>query len=172
MPEVKTMSYKEQLKYGLIGGPIIILVFFLVMVSRDATFVSPDTSPTPTQVAQATTAPQTYKKIAADSGKSVDNLRYLLTESDLSETDVKAIAEAIQRNECKKQCNIFLFDDQKAAELDIAYSKLSDSSAMTKWKVENYVFVAEHNVGQLVFGDYTHYPLKDWYYDQQKAKNK
>ena len=170
MPEVKTMSFKDQLKYGLIGGPIIVFVFFLAMVSKDAKFVSPDANATPTHVSQATTSPQTYKKVAGDSDKSGDNLRYLLTESGLSETDVKAIAEAIQRNECKKQCNIYLFDDQKAAELDIAYSKLSDSSAMTKWKAENYVFVAEHNVGQLVFGDYTHYPLKDWYYEQQTKK--
>ena len=140
------------------------------MVERNAVFVRPVANVHPTTVSQATTSPQTYKKVAGDSDKSGDNLRYLLTESGLSETDVKAIAEAIQRNECKKQCNIYLFDDQKAAELDIAYSKLSDSSAMTKWKAENYFFVAKHNAGQLVFGDYTHYPLKDCYYEQQTKK--
>lgn len=91
------------------------------------------------------------------------------------EQNPKAIAEEVQKS-CKRQCNITLFDDKKAFELDTEYTNKMMSYDITvaereDWKKKNTVFLADHLVATVgySFGDYSEYPLKDFYYKELKG---
>ena len=113
-----------------------------------------------------------YEILSRVEGKTDENISILIK---VGETNPKGIAEEVQKS-CKKQCNISLYDDKKAYELNDQYDKMMGTSGtqpsdLQDWKKKNYVFVAEHLVGQVgySFGPYDDYPFKDWYYKELKG---
>jgi hypothetical protein len=74
---------------------------------------------------------------------------------------------------CKKPCNIFVYDDAKAQQLDREYDEISDGYSATAWKQQNYVYVADHLIGNIDFetGEWNAYPYRDSYYRQQGGQN-
>jgi len=115
-----------------------------------------------------------YEIVDRIDNKSDENISILIKSG---ESNPEGIALEIKKS-CKKNCNISLYDDKKAFELESQYSKLSSSEAMTKWKKDNYVFVAEHFVATVGYGStenwgygpYSEYPMKDWYYKELKGE--
>ena len=103
--------------------------------------------------------------------KLVENYDYLLLSQDKTEENIKRIGLELKKMKCKKSCNISLFDDKKAYDLnedEINYF----GEALKQWDRENYVFLADHLVGFLDFetGDVEYYPLrKDLMYNEIKA---
>lgn len=104
---------------------------------------------------------------------TVENYMVLISSADDGE---KASIEV--KKQCSKPCNITLFDNEQALNLQKEYDKMSGSfdtspSQLTAWKEKNYIFVADHLVGYVTFdtGEYLEYPYKDWYYKKLKANN-
>jgi len=126
----------------------------------------------PTKVVETTkqtTEELPYQKISYNNGATVENFYYLYTGTDKTKEVVENIARKIKASECKKPCNISLYDDKKAIDLDLQYNQISDINEAKDWKEKNYVFVANHLLGYLEFegdGIFIYYPYKDWYYKQ------
>jgi hypothetical protein len=158
------------MKKYIIGGVIVFFIFFFVLVSKSVRPATQNQNPTVEKSETATpTSAKTYnyKIIETEELKTVDNYFVLV---DSGETAVEKIASEVN-NSCKKSCNIDIFDDSRAFELDKEYKNLTEPVALEKWKKDNYVFVADHLVGEILFsGNYTSYPMKDWYYKQLKGE--
>jgi hypothetical protein len=102
--------------------------------------------------------------------KLVENYDYLLLVEDKSKENIVKIVTNLERIMCKKSCNISLFDDKKAYDLneeEINYS----GEALEQWNRDNYVFLADHLIAFLdfEFDDVDYYPLRDSMYEDIKA---
>ena len=119
-----------------------------------------------------------YEKLSYKDAGNVENFAFLYAGSDKSEDYLEKLAKEIKSKECKKQCNIDLYDDKEAFNLQKQYDQMMSTfdtkqSDLDAWKKKNYVFVADHLLGYLEFSDEEHfnyYPYKDWYYKELKAK--
>lgn len=91
-------------------------------------------------------------------------------------TDGKSVAEYIQK-QCQKDCNIYVYDDTKAQKLDREYADIGmgenanmDGKAIIAageaWKKNNYVYVADHLIGNIDFStkEWQAYPYRDSVY--------
>ena len=114
-----------------------------------------------------------YEILSRVEGKTDENISILIK---VGEADPQGIASEVQKS-CKKQCNISLFDDKKAFELDAEYTNKMMSYNVTvaereAWKKKNTVFLADHLVATVgySFGPYAEYPLKDSYYRELKSE--
>lgn len=129
-------------------------------------------SPTSKQ-AEAQADTDLYEKISYDSSGIVENIYYLYLGSDKSEKAIDKLARDLKSKDCKKQCNISIYDDRSAINLDLAYKKLTSLEEQNNWKEKNYIYVADHLLGFLEFegnGIFFYYPYKDWYYKDLKNK--
>lgn len=114
-----------------------------------------------------------YERLNYEDVGNVENLDILFKGDDKSKENIEKVAREIKKDQCKKPCNISIFDDKQALELDLAYRKLTSGAEMDAWKQKNYIFVADHLLGYLEFegeGIFFYYPHKDWYYKELKAK--
>ena len=117
-----------------------------------------------------------YEKLKYEDVGNVENLAFLYTGTDKSKEYLENIAKEIKSNECKKPCNVDLYDDKSAFDLQQQYDQMMGSfdtkqSELDSWKKKNYVFVADHLLGYLEFSDeayFNYYPYKDWYYKELK----
>jgi hypothetical protein len=114
-----------------------------------------------------------YEILSRVEGKTDETISILIK---VREANPQGIASEIQKS-CKKQCNITLFDDKKAFELDVEYTNKMMSYDVTvaereAWKKKNTVFLADHLVATVgySFGPYAEYPLKDSYYRELKGE--
>lgn len=158
----------------------LIIVFLVILVAAVINGVHSDLNKQSEDVAQenktviSPTPVLNYEIVEKIEDKNDENMSVLISPG---ETNVEAIALEVKKT-CKKSCNISIFDDKEALKLDSEYSKLSSSEAMTEWKKKNYVFVAEHLVAMVGYGDsenwgfgpYSEYPMKDWYYKELKGE--
>lgn len=162
-------------KVLLIAGGGLLLLIGIATSSKNSS--APQTTIQPEQkqeVAQASPAPKLeYEILARVEDKADENISVLIK---AGETNPKGIAEEVQKS-CKKKCNITLFDDKKAYELDSEYTNKMMSYDVTvaqreAWKKKNTVFLADHLVATVgySFGDYSEYPMKDWYYKELKGE--
>ncbi|MFZ5437468.1 MAG: hypothetical protein ACOZAK_00195 [Patescibacteria group bacterium] len=109
-----------------------------------------------------------YQELARKDVGTVENISVLIA-TDASNPE--SIANEVKRT-CKKQCNINLYDDKKAFELQDQYDQLisrqAEPSQLDAWKKENYIYVADHFIGYMEFstGAYDDFPYKDWYYKE------
>lgn len=133
---------------------------------NDAWKNKPQDSPTPTARQYA------YDVVEKQENKLVTNYKVLI----LVGADAKAILMDVKKT-CTKDCNISVYDDKKALQLEQEYDKLMSTldtkpEQLTAWKKNNYVFVADHLVGYMSFDTNTFqsYPYKDWYYKQLTGK--
>lgn len=169
-------------KIALFFG-IAIIVFLILMVSTTKTENNEDKKNfeiTPTTELKTTTEPTDkpeklydYEILYRNENKTVENYMVLIKTGD----DGKVIAFEVKK-ECKKPCNIAIYNDKEALELEKQYDDMMGTPNTTPeelqvWKEKNYVFVADHLVGYINFelpDDYNEYPYKDWYYDELKDK--
>ena len=113
--------------------------------------------------------PLSYKIVEKQENKTVTNYKVLITPGD----DAKAILMDVKKT-CSMDCNISVYDDNKALELDQQYGQLIANYAkpdqLQAWKRNNYVFVADHFPAFMSFDtkEYQAYPYKDWYYKELK----
>lgn len=163
-------------KYLIIGG---IILFVLILIGAGGSSTKDEVPAEKSanqeiaqQPSQASAPKYKYEILSRVEDKVDENISVLI---EAGETDSQGLAAEVQEN-CKKQCNISLYDDKKAFELNEQYDKMmgaSDTqpSDLQEWKEKNYVFVAEHLVGTVgySFGSYDDYPFKDWYYEELKA---
>lgn len=164
------MNNKKKTLTHILTGIVVFIIAAIIIIGKDTKTV-PVGTPEPTTTAQPpTNIANEYETVDRQDSQTTENHYYLLKTSDLSEENIQRIARQIKQKECKKQCNLFLYDDEQAAQLDMAYNQLTTSEAMTDWKESNYVYVAEHNIGQVINDEFSYYPLKDWYYEQMKEK--
>jgi len=101
-----------------------------------------------------------YRLIGRLDKPNIENIFFVVDNINIDRQSVEKLVREIEDKDCKMQCNVLLYDDEKAAKLDMEYSQLTTSDAMSAWKEKNYDFVKVHNVGQLLMGDFTYYPLK------------
>lgn len=155
----------------IIGGAfLLIVVLGLIGISKSD---SPTQAEKQEVVVQVTPKPPfEYDILSRVEGKTDENISVLIKSG---EPNPKGLAEEVQKT-CKKQCNVSLYDDRKAFELNDQYDKMMGTTGTTPddlqaWKKKNYIFVAEHLVGQMgySFGPYDDYPFKDWYYKELKG---
>lgn len=108
-----------------------------------------------------------YEVLSQEEASNVENYNLLVKSS----SEAKSSAEEIKKS-CKKSCNIAVYDDKKAYDLEVEYKKLTDQKEIDTWKKTNYVFVADHLVGNIDFetGTYKEYPYRDWYYKELKGE--
>lgn len=131
-------------------------------------------TPKPTETPKPKEAPkqEEVQKLGYEESKTVENFFYLFLGNEKSKENLERIAKDIKTKECKKPCNISLFDDKRAYELDRERSNLTTKEAIDAWNNKDYIYVAEHLLGQLTFDTDTflYYPLKDWFYEELKSK--
>ncbi len=162
-------------KVLLIAGGGLLLLIGIATSSKNSLAPQPTSQPEQKQeVAQASPTPKLeYEILARVEDKVDENISVLIK---AGETNPKGIAEEVQKS-CKKKCNVTLFDDKKAFELDAEYTNKMMSYDVTvaqreAWKKKNTVFLADHLVATVgySFGDYSEYPMKDWYYKELKGE--
>ncbi len=159
----------------LIGGGIFLLLTVLGSIGKNSSKSESNTQPEQKQeVAQASPIPKLeYEIISKVEDKVDENISVLIK---AGETNPKGISEEVQKS-CKKQCNVTLFDDKKAFELDAEYTNKMMTYEVTvaereAWKKKNTVFLADHLVATVgySFGPYSEYPLKDSYYRELRGE--
>lgn len=158
----------------LIGGGIFLLLIVLGSIGKNSSKSESNTQPEQKQeVAQASPTPKLeYEIISRVEDKADENISVLIK---AGETNPKGIAEEVQKS-CKKKCNVTLYDDKKAFDLDAEYAKMLSYDYTVEqrenWKKKNTVFLADHMVATAgySFGPYKEYPLKDSYYKELKGE--
>jgi len=162
-------------KVLLIAGGGLLLLIVIATSSKNGSAPQPTSQPEQKQeVAHASPTPKLeYEILARVEDKTDENISVLIK---AGETNPKGIAEEVQKS-CKKKCNVTLFDDKKAYELDSEYTNKMMSYDVTvaqreAWKKKNTEFLADHLVATVgySFGDYSEYPMKDWYYKELKGE--
>lgn len=159
-------------KFIAIAGVVIVIIFFIGLVTSSAKTVPTDSrTPNPTsqeQSSQTEVSAPNYEIVKVDPRATVTNYSVLVAAG----TDAKGVAEDVKKKCTDKPCNISVYDDRKALELDEQYKTLSTSGEMEAWKKQHYVYVADHLLGWIDFstGTYQEYPNKDWYYKELKGE--
>lgn len=172
-------NWNKKVKWGVTG--FFALMLLIGAVTPDST-TTPATSDTNTQAAQTqpTEAPSptveakklSYEVVKKEVNSTVENYKVLIPAGE----DAQAVALEVKKS-CGKPCNISVFDDRKALDLQVEYDTMMGDldtpvSAPQEWKKKNYVFVADHLVGDIMFdtGEWSEYPYRDWYYKEQGGK--
>jgi hypothetical protein len=122
----------------------------------------------PTPTAETPAKKYNYEILDKQANKAVENISVLVKED---ETEGEAIAMEV-KGTCTKPCNISVYDTRKAFDLNQSYKNLTDQAQIEAWRKQNYVYVADHLIGDINFelGTYSPYPLRDWQYDELKGK--
>jgi len=122
---------------------------------------------------QSPTSNASFQEISRKDVGVVENIGVLVTPGT---TNIESIASEVKKT-CKKQCNISIYDDKKAHDLQETYDKMmstlaTEPSDLDDWKDKNYIYVADHFVGYRDFASdsFNDYPYKDAFYDEMKAK--
>lgn len=164
----------------IIGGGFLVLVI-LGSIGKNSSDSQNSVQPEQKQetVSEASPAPKLeYEMLDRTENKLDENISVLIKPGEL---DPKAIAEDVHKN-CKKSCNVSIYDDKKAFDLDVEYTKMLSYDytveQRTAWKEKNTVFLADHLVATVGYGDkagwgfgaYKEYPLKDSYYKELKGE--
>lgn len=150
------------------------MILFVLSVSTADT--KPAVINTPTSSSQESkeeTNKTAYKVAFYEENKTVENYWVLANPNDKSKEVLEALARNIKKENCKKPCNVSIYDDQKAIDLDLQYNKIRDMEEADAWKEKNYIYVADHLLGYLAFegeGYFKEYPFRDWYYKQLKGE--
>lgn len=113
-----------------------------------------------------------YEVLDKNENKVVENYKVLIKPGD----NGKEIAMEVKK-ECKKPCNISIFDNKDALLFEKQYDDMMGNldtlpEELQEWKKKHYIFVADHLVGYVDFesGEYEEYPYKDSFYDELKVK--
>lgn len=120
----------------------------------------------------ASPAQKEYEVLSRKDAGDAENISLLVKAG----TSGEAAAIAVKAT-CKKPCNIDVYDDKKAYDLNALYDEMmgkstTQQSDLTNWKKTNYVYVGDHYIGGINFelGTYDEYPFRDWYYKELKGE--
>lgn len=111
-----------------------------------------------------------YQIIDKQENSAVENYKVLIKSGEDSKTVVDTV-----KKQCQKQCNIEVYNDRKALDLEKQYDDLISAQTapqdLEAWKKQNYVYVADHLVGYMDFStnSYQAYPFKDKLYQELKG---
>jgi hypothetical protein len=149
----------------IIGTLLIIIVLAILKFSSDNKTANQSVQPASKD--EKTEAKLDYLLIHLDKNGRVENYEILIQSGAYG----KAAALDVKK-QCKKPCNIFVYDSAKAQQLQREYDEISDGASATIWMQENYVYVADHLVGNIDFetGEYTAYPYRDSQYRELGGK--
>lgn len=138
-----------------------VIAFVVLFIIAGISGGNDDKQPTTDQSQETIQATQ-YEVVVNEDNGNVQNIDALLLSAETSEDSVTSVVTEIKENECNKRCNISLFDDKEALELDVEYRTLTDGDEMTAWKAEHYDFVADHLLGYMMVDNETvdYYPYK------------
>lgn len=161
-------NWKTEYRVGAIAA--LWGVVLLLGAISEATEPKPVATQSVAQTASQPTTPPTntpvkkyqYEIKRHEKKTNLENLDVLIKPG---EPDPEGLAKEIQSN-CKSPCNIYLFDDEKALNLQLAYDGM-DIEERNDWRKNNYVYVADHVVGNISFelpDSYNEYPFRDWQY--------
>ena len=154
------------------GKKIIIFVVCFIVFAAAANSSNPSQNELKnTEPKKAVVLP--YEKLGYENLALVENFYYFVSAVDKSEENLERVAKEIKTRECQKDCNILLYDNKKAYDLDREREALVGGEALSEWDSENFVFLADHNIGMLeFFGEiFMPYPLKDGpLYNELKAE--
>lgn len=150
------------------------MVMGLVGAVIESTEKSSTTQSTQPATTADTSAPKyNYQVLSRQDNKTVENIAVLISSGDMN---AEAIAMEVKKT-CKKPCNIDVYDDQKAYDLNAQYDKMMGESTtqpedLTAWKQANYAYVGDHLIGSVDFetGSFNDYPFRDWYYKELKGE--
>ncbi len=162
-------DWKPRTKWIITG--LLIAVILIGQAGNKKSSNKPESITAQTPQPTIETKPQ-YERVSYENNPTVENFWYLYSGTDKTKETIERIAKEIKEKQCKKPCNISIYDDKKAVDLDLDYNKIRDMAESTKWKEKNYVYVADHLLGFLEFSTnmFAYYPYKDWYYKEQMAK--
>lgn len=151
---MKKLFKNKWIKYSIIA--------FVALIIIAGISGGNDNQQTTTDQTQEAVQSTQYEIVVNEDNSNVQNIDALLLSTDTSEGSVTNDIAEIKENECKKRCNISLFDNKEALELDGEYRTLTDSDEMTAWKAEHYDFVADHLLGYMMVDNETvdYYPYK------------
>lgn len=170
-------------------GACSLLLLFIVVVGTIAGGgnKSEELVQTPTTPTEVGEEEATVKLLGTDHNNAVENFDFLVTTTDLSEENISEVAENIKNENCSRKCNVWLYDDESAYDLQKEYDSLDlewredvvDGNLtmqqleenIANWEAQNYVFVADHYVGSLTFDtvNFWMYPFKDSKYATLKG---
>lgn len=141
------------------------------VTTSQTTQTAPQITEQPTSVPPTTVPVKTYQyEVKKHEVKTnLENFEVLIQPN---EPDPKGLAFDVKKK-CNSPCNIYLYDDEKALNLQLAYDDM-DIDERNAWIKQNYVFVADHTVGNINFelpNDYNDYPFRDWQYRELGGKN-
>lgn len=175
----KHTNWNKKVKWGISAFFFLILLFGFNTPKDTTTVPATNNQTAQTQTTQppATATPEpkklSYEVVKKEVNSTVENYKVLIPAGE----DGKAVAQEVQKS-CGKPCNISVFDDRKALDLQVEYDTMMGDldtpiSAPQDWKKKNYVFVADHLVGDIMFDtkEWDEYPYRDWYYKEQGGKN-
>ena len=164
-------NWLKSKKFWVVAGVILLLGMIGTATSTSNKTAQSGQQPSATEAPVA--SKYSYQVLSRQENKTVENIAVLISSSD---TNAEAIAMDVKKT-CKKPCNIDVYDDQKAYDLNAHYDKLMGESTtqpedLTAWKQANYVYVGDHLVGSVDFetGSFNDYPFRDWYYKELKGE--
>lgn len=108
-----------------------------------------------------------YELIQSSNNSSVENYFILFTGNEKSEIALKELATKVKSDICKSKCNVYLYDDIEALNIDYDftanYEKYNkDVSTRKAWEKENLYKVKDTFLGYLSFDDdFFIHPYKD-----------
>lgn len=183
---LKHSEWSKTAKGTILGGLTGLLIFsFFILITKympPRYYVAPVTSKNTltdlnTLGAQVVTTDNSanYELLGSNSLSNVENYYYLYKGDDVSVNKMQEVSIELRAKNCKKACNISIYDDKRAYEIDMDYFKLTDPSEQEQWKKDNYVYVANHLLEWVPAGkvnDFMYYPYKDAYYQELLSKTK
>jgi len=119
-----------------------------------------------------TPAPKVVQPLGQRQTGPINDMYFLYSASDKSESTVTQVALGLRQEYCKKMCIINIYDDKTAFELDLQRVTITSQDKMKEWNKKNYVFVADHYLGYLDAvqnASFSYYPFHDSYYQHAKA---
>ncbi len=171
--QIRANSWKQAKTTLIVVGVILLILAGIAALGSSGSSTDSVSGDQPTQQAQTQKDQYQYEVLSKRDNGNVENVDVLVTPG---ETNGQAIALEVKKT-CKKQCNINIYDDKKAFELQTQYDEMMVSSStqpsdLQTWKEKYYVFVADHLIGYMEFSAdaYDEYPYRDWYYKELKGE--
>ena len=180
-------SVKNKLVATAVIVPTGLFVFLVLFGIASAALLPKTAIVTPQTLETPTVSPFPYSytiinKVSKPGGLSMagtpieplENFDILISASDIN--NAETIAKDVLNNRCTTKCNIGIWDDKKAwqiesnNELEIATSAWTNEQ-FEAWEKQNYVYIADHLIGWIEFESETYlsYPYKDLRYNQLKS---
>lgn len=143
-------------------------------ITANAQSSAPKLIPTPTP--QPTTFPK-YNVVYNENAGNDQNIMVNVNPSNDAQPTATVIALDVKKKNCSDKCNIGLYDDLRALQLQHDYLKNAVNYTAQEddaWAKKNYVFVADHYVGEIQFelpNDFSYFPFKnDSEYQKYKSQ--